>query len=206
MNLLPGRARIIRSVRHYPRRLRHGFTLVEVLLASFVISIVIGALFAAFFIPSRAIQEGKAELAAVEEAVIFLYRFTEEVSAAYHQAPDFPFRGDGEALNFFSAAGTDFGLAKVDYRISRETEESVVVYRVLLNGTDEVPVLQAEGLTLAYYDGAEWHDEWQQEEYPPRAISLDLQRRGRQFRIFVAPRADFSYHSSGDSDNGDNDG
>jgi hypothetical protein len=182
-----------------------GFTLVEVLLSAFLISIVVGVLFASFFIPARAVGARKAELVRLEEPVIFLYRFTEEVAAAYYREPDFPFHGTAGSLEFFSGAGTDFGLNRVSYLLEEEDGGKVVVYRTPDDNGEKFPVFQAEAAALSYYDGEEWQDAWEADGLPVM-VSLKIHRAERTFEVWLAPRADSDHRPAGDSHPGDNSG
>ena len=191
-----------------------GFTLIEVLLTTFLVLLISGLIFTSFFIPTRAVSSAKSRLKNTEEPAVFLSRISEEIAAAY--PGDYSFSGTENSLWFISAAGTNLGLEKVKYVVERApAEERVIVYRQ--SGppysaedsknkapvTEEKgrPVLQAESLKFSYYDGKEWQKEWTGKRLPP-LVSVDLFRKGQGFQVFCRPRAGISSDISSDSGSG----
>lgn len=171
-----------------------GFTLLEVLLSLFLVALISGILFAGFFLPLRAVNAAKAELVKIEEAAVFLTRFSEEISAAYSEPASFS--GTRDSVSFFSSAGTDLGLEKIGYTVKEDgPAETVTIYRKAGfpygSGEKEQLVLQAEKMTFGYYDGTEWSEEWNGKGLP-LLVEISLSRKGKLFRVFCGPRSDIN--------------
>lgn len=197
--------------RRRPGRLKRsaaGFTLVEVVLVALLTVIIVGVMFASFFVPVQAIRSGKTQVVRLEEAVAFFDRLAGEVAAASFAGD---FHGTGDRLSLVTAAGTDRGLERVVYLASAdETGDGVVLYRAAAPPWGDepeatAPVFQAESFRLAYYDGHEWHEEWEGPAVP-RLVSLEAAHRGRRHRFLYRPRTGVDSDPDPDRDNGPGDG
>lgn len=188
-----------------------GFTLIEVLLSLFLVALISGILFASFFLPLRAVSAAKLELVKVEEATVFLTRFSEEISAAYEEISAVDtgvgiFSGAKDSLSFLSSAGTDLGLEKISYTVKKDDSvEMVTIYRKAgfpwQAAGNEQPVLQAENMVFGYYDGTEWSEEWNGKGLP-LLVEVNLSRKGKSFRVFCGPRAGVNPDANTGSDTG----
>ena len=163
------------------------------MIASLLVAILTGVLFASFFLPLRAVGAGRRELAGLEETAVFLGRLSEEVAGVYPEEQGFT--GFPDAVSFVTSAGTNHGLRRTGYQVREVAgEERVGVYRaeglpyeeIDLDGG--VAVFQADRLVFRYYDGKEWLDEWDRPEIP-RLVSLEMANRGREFQCLFRPRA-----------------
>jgi len=185
---------------------KQGLTLIEILLSIFLVALISGILFASFFLPQRAVSAAKSELITTEEATVFLFRLSEEIAGIYPQQGSFI--GKKDLLSFLTTAGTESGLEAVAYTVKKEpSEEKAIIFRASQlpwqgEKKEGSPVLETTDLIFSYYDGKEWFDQWQNEENPPRLISVKLTRKGVEWEILCALRAGTGSDTDIDSHSG----
>ena len=181
------------SWRQCRRAGQQGFTLLEVLVAGTILSIVLAALYGVFSQTLTSQRRAEAQATRSRAARIVLLRLGDELRAS----PPMPassrrFLGElqregrypATALTFVSALpsmhsvpGVDGGLSTVRYRLVPE-EAGAVRYRLIRQvshdiGADREPSDQAvgayplishvRGFRARFFDGREWRDEWGQD-------------------------------------------
>ncbi|HNQ35535.1 MAG TPA: prepilin-type N-terminal cleavage/methylation domain-containing protein [bacterium] len=196
------------------KRDRAGFTLIEILITLSLVVIIIGVLFASYFMPLRAIQQLRLRLGREEAVAVFLNRLNGELESVFPREESF--RGDETALSFLTAASGDLALERISYQQVESGEKSVLVYRKadpsfrLETGADTgvwpppvegEPVFQAERIRFSYYDGEEWQESWEKKR-PPRLVRVELERRGKEYRLLAPLRASLDSDTDLDSDTG----
>ena len=172
---------------------QQGFTLLEVLVAGTILSIVLAALYGVFSQTLTSQRRAEAQATRSRAARIVLLRLGDELRASpLMPASSRRFLGElqregqypATALTFVSALpsmhsvpGVDGGLSTVRYRLVPE-EAGAVRYRLIRQvshdiGANREPPDQAvgayplishvRGFRARFFDGREWRDEWGQD-------------------------------------------
>jgi general secretion pathway protein J len=104
--------------RHSPRDLARGFTLIEVLIAMTLLSIMVVLLFGSLKICAQSWERGEKKIAEVNETAVVYNFFQQHLSAAKPLLNDFTeeesklsFQGDAQSLQFVSAFPASAGRA-----------------------------------------------------------------------------------------------
>ncbi|MGH7962725.1 MAG: type II secretion system protein GspJ [Candidatus Binatia bacterium] len=181
-----------------------GFTLIEVLVAGAILSLVLAALYGAFSrtLTSKRLAEERVALS--RAARIVLLRIGEDLQASFPFAPDNSrfisrtFRGGAfpeDTLSFVSlahppltGAGAEGDLSEISYALVPDPQ--VPTYRQLVRRVrpdlaadreaagDIYPLLvQVRGLRFRFFDGRNWREEWGRENTQnklPRAVEVVL--------------------------------
>lgn len=189
---------------HSTFRRPRGFTLIEVLVAGAILSLVLAALYGAFSrtLTSKHVAEERAARSRV--ARIVLLRISEDLQASFPFAPDNArfisrtFRESAfpeDALSFIALAyrpltdaNAEGDLCEIGYALVPDPE--VPAYRQLVRRVqpdlvadrdatrDIYPLLvQVRGLRFRFFDGRTWREEWGRENTQntlPRAVEVVL--------------------------------
>ncbi len=166
-----------------PRRRRSGFTLVELILSSVLMSVILTAAYVCL----RAGLAGRALVAArsdvTQSARVALALISADLRSASPLSNEFEFIGMERTLDDIEADNLDFGthhysptragegdFCEVSYYLDKDRATGeVVLYRrrdasldarPLEGGSREEIVRGVRGLKFEYYDGFEWYDVW----------------------------------------------
>jgi len=194
-----------KSAIHNPQSaIRNGFTLIEVLVAGAILSLVLAALYGAFSRTLTSKQVAEERAARSRAARIVLLRIGEDLQASFPFAPDNTrfigrtFRGGTfpeDALSFVSLAhrpltgvSSESDLCEIAYALIPDPH--IPTYRQLVRRVrpdlaadrdatgDAYPLLvQVRGLRFRFFDGRTWREEWGRENTQnalPRAVEVVL--------------------------------
>jgi general secretion pathway protein J len=173
-----------------------GFTLVEVLLALFLFSIIIGVVFASFAAVTKGVEQGRQSMDLYRVGRTALQRMAQEISAAvlFPNDPRTTMHGEDhtvdrqghDRISFavvpyrrFSDKIPGSDLCTVSYEVTENPEGKTALFReedCTLNDEAEQArrsvklelTDMAIGLDITYYDAKESHDTW------PPSVGSDL--------------------------------
>jgi prepilin-type N-terminal cleavage/methylation domain-containing protein len=182
------------------RRAARGFTLLEVLLAIGIVSIIAGSLYASLYIGFKAQRSATAAVAPVRIAALTLEMIRQDVEGALPPNGVLvgPFTGvysaEFASLGFFSAANVpapgEFAsdLRHVELLVDTAVDDGkpALYRRVTTNllpssetlSRDQVLCRNVTQFSLRYFDGTEWSDSWDSVAYDnqlPLAIEVTLE-------------------------------
>ena len=170
---------------------RRGFTLIEVLVVTAILSVTLVVLYSSFQIGMAAYKQTERNLNENREGEIFLFQFSQELAGAFPYLKS-AFLGKDASVSFptelmhYTAQGTERGLYVVTYQVD---EGSLVRIEKKLRREklrEESPATETlfEHLTACQFeylvlDGDEhlkWTGEWPNEPYTglPRALRLKI--------------------------------
>jgi general secretion pathway protein J len=191
-------------VRYFPgtaKRLK-GFTLIEVLIAMTLLSIMVVLLFASLRICAESWEQGESKIAEVNETAVVYNFFQRHLSPAIPLWNDFAkktidktfsFQGKKQSLEFVSVFPASSGRAGMQlFSITQQEQDKERVIKVTL--TPFFPVSKGDGwrpeevvllrhvsdFSLAYFgavDGASessWQDEWVEKDIQPQLVKIRI--------------------------------
>jgi len=178
-----------------------GFTLIEVLIAMTLLSIMVVLLFTSLKICADSWEKGESKITDVNEVAVVYNFFQRHLSVAKPLWNDLPaeektfsFQGKARSLQFvsaFPASADRSGLQLFSIRMQKEDNEQLVIVTVVpffpvAEGEEwreeEVTLIkQVSDLKLAYFgaddngsDGV-WQDEWVNKETLPQLVKINIQ-------------------------------
>jgi len=177
-----------------------GFTLIEVLIAMTLLSIMVVLLFSSLNICADSWDKGERKITDVNEVAVvynFFQRHLSEEKPLWNdfskEEKTFSFQGTNQSLQFVSAFPASAGRSGLQlFSIDLQKEDNDQVIKVTL--TPFFPVVEGEewhkeevslikhvsDFTLAYFgseDGmseSSWRDEWLDKEVQPRLVKINI--------------------------------
>lgn len=190
---------------------RHGFTLIEVLIAITLMGLIMVLLFGSLRIAGRSWGSGEDKIAAANQKAV-VYQFFKRHLSTIRPLPmpnrDDPmgvetteqaFKGTPQRLQFVAALpaastrkGLQFFVIQIDPRNASTIQVALRPYRETGDdlGYAEPPVVLLENVaefTFAYFgkteEGAEmvWHSEWVEADRPPALIKVRILLKDRSY-------------------------
>jgi general secretion pathway protein J len=184
-----------------------GFTLMEVLIALTLLSIMVVLLFTSLKICADSWQKGESKIAEVDEIGVVYNFFPRHLSSARPLWNDFneeekifSFQGKPQSLQFvsaFPASAGKSGLQLISVFLQDEDQERVI--KVVLTPFLPVPegeelhkeevtlIRHVSGLTLAYFgseDGiveSTWQDQWLEKQVQPKLVKIKIDLENEVF-------------------------
>ncbi len=183
-----------------------GFTLIEVLIAMTLLSMMVVLLFASLKIGADSWHKGETKIAEVNEVAVVYNFFQQHLMVAKPLAndlsksvpPPLAFQGKKHALQFvsgFPASVGRSGLQLFSINLGKEDDKQVINVTITpffakqegLEHKESVVLLRGvSDFTIAYFgsdDGtdntlsnASWHDEWLEKTTQPRLIKISIKR------------------------------
>jgi general secretion pathway protein J len=178
-----------------------GFTLMEVLIAMTLLSIMVVLLFASLKTCADSWEKGEAKIAAVNEVAVVYQFFKRHLATAQPLRNDFKpedstfsFQGDAHTLSFvsaFPASAAKAGLQLFSLRMLEEDDDRYL--QVTLTPffappkgeelpKDEVTLLNhVQSISLAYFgntqngDEGAWQQEWLERDNLPRLVKISIE-------------------------------
>lgn len=181
------------------RRRAQGFTLIEVLIAMTLLSIMVALLFGSLRICADSWEKGENKITSVNETAVVYNFFHQHLSAArplwndFSPERTFSFQGRAQSLQFVSSFPASAGRSGLQlFSLDLQEEDNDRIIKVTL--TPFFPVAEGEtwrneevtlikrvsDFTLAYFgpdDGAEgvgWQNEWLNKETQPRLVKINI--------------------------------
>lgn len=198
------------------RKTKQGFTLIEVLLAMTLLSIMIVLLFGSLKICAESWERGEKKIAEVNSVAAVYNFFQRHLSVARPLWNDFnpeerlfSFQGDRRALQFVSAfpssAGRS-GLQLITLTLQKENREQII--KVTLTPffpaaegeewqiEEETLIRGVQDLSLAYFgpengaNASRWQQEWLQKSALPQLVKIKITLENEMFwpEMVIAPR------------------
>lgn len=186
----------VRSTHHFSK----GFTLIEVLIAMTLLSIMVVLLFTSLSICSKSWEKGESKISDVNEVAVVYNFFQRYLSSAYPLWNDFneaeektfSFQGKKQFLQFVSIFPASAGRSGMQlFSIESKQQDNEQLIKVTL--TPFFPVLEGEAwskeevvllkhvrdFTLTYFgmgdDGNEsWQEEWLAKTVQPRLVKISI--------------------------------
>jgi general secretion pathway protein J len=188
----------------------HGFTLIEVLIAMALLSIMVVLLFGSLKICADSWYKGENKIAQVNEVAVVYNFFQQHLAVAKPLVkdlkqndlqPSLAFQGKNQSLQFasaFPASVGKLGLQLFSIELAKEDKEQVIKVTItpLLsteeseNHKEEVILLRGlSDFSLTYFgsdDGGDmsngsWHDEWLEKPTQPRLVKIAIQLNNGAF-------------------------
>lgn len=183
---------------------KRGFTLLEVLLALAIVSIILAALYSSFFMAHRAVTGEEDSLVRLHEVRTLMDMIRKEVEAAVpgRETDAFIIRdrdmygNQASELSFSTHNSPLAGPGRVEYYVEEEDERLVLVKRLTPPGKEEEG-MEAEALeevvsfTLEALQDGSWLKTWQGPGLPEELIitvTVPLRDRELTLREAVRPR------------------
>ena len=184
-----------------PSRLRlRGFTLIEVLIAMTLLSIMVVLLFSSLKICADSWEKGENKITDVNEVAVVYNFFQRHLSVAKPLWNDFSgenktfsFQGKAQSLQFVSAFPASAGRSGLQlFSVELQSEDNDQVIKVTITPffpaaegkewhKEEVSLIKhVSDFTLAYFgsdDGVSegsWQDEWLDKEVQPRLVKVNI--------------------------------
>lgn len=177
-----------------------GFTLIEVLLAMTLLSIMLALLFASLKICANSWERGEQKIFEVGETAGVVNFFQRHLVMARPLWNDFTkeerrlaFQGDSQSLQFvsaFPASAGRAGLQLFNVRLLNENRDNVIKVSIVpfypvadgedWFGEDETLIKHVAGFSIAYYGQEEgdsesrWQDRWQDREQLPKLVKINI--------------------------------
>ena len=199
-----------------------GFTLIEVLIAMSLLSLMMALLFSSLHIGAKSWQQGEEKIADINEIAVVQHFFSHHLAHALPQWNDFDpekervfaFQGKKTSVQFvgaFPASAERYGLQLFNVALKDITKKSAVTVSVkpffplAENETafeDEVELISGvKEFELAYFGlndetgEYQWQTEWLNKELQPRLVKIALELADGRYTpdIIVALRIDNSY-------------
>jgi general secretion pathway protein J len=193
-----------------PPKTRHGFTLIEVLIAMTLLGIMVVLLFSSMKICADSWQKGEKKISEVNETAIVYQFFQHHLSNTlplWNDSSDeenkmFGFQGKNQELQFvssFPASAKKAGLQLFSLNLIRDGNEQVIQVSITpfyptLDGEnwrkEEVTLLRhVRSFSLSYYvidetqpePEGNWQEEWIDQETLPRLVKIKIERDGDNF-------------------------
>jgi general secretion pathway protein J len=189
--------RRVRIAHHFSK----GFTLIEVLIAMTLLSIMVVLLFASLSICAKSWEQGENKITDVNEVAVVYNFFQRHLSAAIplwndfseKEEKTFSFQGKKQSLQFVSVFPASAGRSGMQlFSIEPQQQDNEQLIKVTLTPffpvtegeawkNDEVVLLRhVSDFTLAYFgvgdDGGEsiWQDEWLAKDAQPRLVKIRI--------------------------------
>lgn len=199
-----------------------GFTLIEVLIAMTLLSLMVVLLFSSLSIGAKSWQQGETKIAEVNEIAVVQQFFNHHLAHATPQWNDFDpekerifsFQGTKDSLQFvsaFPASAERSGLQLFDLRLQKKNKQSFVSVTLtpffpltegeeFFEDTVEL-VTNVARFELSYFGFNEetseysWQNQWLEKEQQPRLVKISLELEDGRFipEIIVALKVDGSY-------------
>ncbi len=170
-----------------------GFTLIELMLASLIMSLVMASVYVSFGGCLRAWKEGNSRAERHQMVQIALEEISRQLRAAYI-APNNPgigFAGDLERMDFVYAAARSeeaeqrgYGLCSVNYWLSSEEasqpsklmrKERMIPYAAELPSVSSEEVIDSVfNLSFGYYSWDGWQESWNSNRDLPQTVQINL--------------------------------
>jgi len=163
---------------------RPAFTLLEMLVATAMIAVLAGSLYASMRVAFAARRTGEAALAPITEAQAVFESIGRDLACAppprgilagpfVGTDDDDPATGaPADTVDFFtrpiSTPGAAPGIVRVAYGLTADGETKAVTRRITVNllapeqqePSEEVLCSNVTALNLRYFDGSDWYDRW----------------------------------------------
>lgn len=176
---------------------RNGFTLLEVMLAMSLLSVMVVLLFASLRIAAQSWDAGENKITQVNEKAVvyhFFKRHLDTVLPLWDEFSDderrFSFSGDRDKIEFvsvFPASAGRKGLHIFEVGPDRRDKDVIIVKLTPFYPTadneawepEEVVLLEhVDGFEIAYYeqnqDDGVWLDEWRDKELLPKLVKIKI--------------------------------
>ncbi|MFI3154679.1 MAG: prepilin-type N-terminal cleavage/methylation domain-containing protein [Methylococcaceae bacterium] len=181
---------------------QYGFTLIEVLIAMTLLSIMVVLLFSSLRICAQSWEQGENKITEVNEVAVVYNFFQRHLSSAIPLWDDFTkkeertfsFQGKKQSLQFVSAFPASAGRSGMQlFSIEQQQEDDEQVIKVTLTPffpaaegeewqSEEVVLLRhVSDFSLSYFgvavdDGGEnsWQDEWLERDAQPQLVKISI--------------------------------
>jgi general secretion pathway protein J len=191
------------SFDHLPCTLHlRGFTLIEVLIAMTMLSIMMVLLFTSLKICADSWEKGESKITDVNEMAVVYNFFQRDLSVAKplwnvtsaEEEKTFSFQGSSQSLQFvsaFPASANRSGLQLFSLNLSEDNNEQVIIVTLVpfiritkdeqLDNEEVTLIRHVSDFTLAYFGSADgisesaWTDEWLNKEALPRLVKINIQ-------------------------------
>ena len=189
------------------RNSSRGFTLIEVLIAMTLLSIMVAVLFGSMKICADSWQKGEDKISSVNETAVVYQFFQQHLTTAKPLWDDFSgeekqlsFQGHQQSLQFvsaFPASAKKSGLQLFSLKLQNDGEESFVKVSIKpffpATQDDEWSLEEVDLLTrvndfsISYYGIDEsqpegyWQDEWTNRETMPKLVKIKIARDDGHF-------------------------
>ena len=170
-----------------------GFTLIELMLASLIMSLVMASVYVSFGGCLRAWKEGNSRAERHQMVQIALEEISRQLRAAYI-APDNPeieFVGDLETMDFVYATARSeegeqrgYGLCSVNYWLTTEEEsepsklmrrERMIPYAAEFPSVSSEEVMDSVfNLSFRYYSQDGWQESWNSNRDLPQTVQINF--------------------------------
>lgn len=207
------------------KKIAAGFTLIEVLIAMTLLSLMVVLLFSSLSIGAKSWQQGETKIAEVNEIAVVQQFFNHHLAHATPQwndfAPEkervFSFQGTKDSLQFvsaFPASAERSGLQLFDLKFQQKNKQGFVSVTL----TPFFPLAEGEEFfedtvelvtnvvrfELSYFglndETAQygWQNQWLEKEQQPRLVKILLELEDGRFipEIIVALKVDDSYSNA----------
>ncbi len=170
-----------------------GFTLIEVMLASLIMSLVMASVYVSFGGCLRAWKEGNSRAERHQMVQIALEEISRQLRAAYIASdnPGIEFVGDQETMDFVYAAARSeeteqrgSGLCSVNYWLTSEEasqlsklmrKERMIPYAAELPSVSSEEVIDSVfNLSFGYYSQDGWQESWNSKRDLPQTVQINL--------------------------------
>lgn len=192
-------------------RISHGFTLIEVLIAMSLLSMMVVLLFGSLKICADSWYKGENKIAAVNEVEVVSRFFQQYLAVAKPLTNDFSkktgdlpaplaFQGKQQSLQFVSALPASAGRLGLQlFAINKQEDRINVTLTPFFSVTkgrqeDKETVVLLTGVSdfsIAYFgtdevtdnkmSPATWHDQWLEKSTQPRLVKISIQRANGAF-------------------------
>jgi len=177
---------------------QRGFTLIELMLASLIMSLVMASVYVSFGGCLRAWKEGNSRAERYQMVQIALEEISHQLRAAYIAPgnPEIEFAGDVETMDFVYAAARSeegeqrgYGLCNVSYWLATEelmTEEESEPSKLMrkermIPYAAELPSVSSEevidsvfNLSFRYYRQDGWQESWNSNRELPQTVQISF--------------------------------
>jgi general secretion pathway protein J len=191
----------------YDRKSKRGFTLIEVLIAMTLLSLMVVLLFGSMRISAESWLKGEDKITQVNDVAVVYQFFQHHLTEARPLWDDFSgeykllaFQGDNQKLQFvsaFPASAKKSGLQLFSIRMANDGDEKILLVSIKpffksAEGedwrTEEVTLLRhVSNFSLFYYQQDEnapegmWLDSWLEIETHPKLVKVKIERDDGSF-------------------------
>jgi len=161
-----------------------GFTLIELMIAVLMATLIVGALYGSFRAGLDSWEKGQFKSELCQNARIALEQMSREIRGAFISQRNsyYKFVGedntyggnDADILNFFSTSASLNRLCEIGYFIEKDPNNPLAELKRRCDptpdsefregGTIELLAMFVTGLNLRYFDGESWEDSWVTDE------------------------------------------